>query len=341
MSELRRDLITGRWIVVASAKGKSAEQFRSEIPYEKTPPDCPFCEGNESLTPREIMAIRQDKTRPNEPGWKIRVIPNQHPVLKIENPLLKHSSGLYDYISGFGAHEIVIDSPSHHRTGKDFSDEELHQIVVVLQSRLEDLYRDHRLKSVTIVKNEGPDAGALISHPHHQLIATPIIPQSLKDHLKGSEAYYKVKERCIYCDIIHEERENGERVFFENDRFLAFCPYASRFPFEIWIVPKNHDANFHSAKHDAWFLAQTMRHTLWRLALALGNPQFNYVIYTAPNPASRRGSWLTLNEDFHWHMEVIPVLTKSQSFDRSSGLYINPTSPEEAAKFLREIPVLI
>ena len=341
MSELRRDVVTGRWVAITSAKGKNAEQFKCEFPYEKTPEDCPFCEGNESLAPNEIMAIRHEGTHPNGPGWRVRAIPNQFPALRIEQELIKRGSGIYDHISGFGAHEIIIDSPDHQKLVKDLTDEEMYQVTAVLQARVEDLYRDERIRSVMICKNEGLDAGARFTHPHHQIFATPIIPQSLREHLKGAENYFISKERCVYCDILFEEKSFGERVFFENDHFLGFCPYASRYPFEIWLMPKCHDANFFGSQQQSYSFAQAVRHTLTRLSLALGNPQFNYMIYTAPNPNKRRGSWMTLSEDFHWHMEIIPVLNKTQSFDRCTGFHLNPTPPEEAAKFLREIPVYI
>ncbi len=341
MSELRKDLITGRWVIVTSPKGKRAEDFRCEIPYERSAPECPFCPGNEPLTPAEITALRPQGSRPNEPGWQIRVIPNQYPVLKIEQELVKKGKGIYDQISGFGAHEIVIDSPDHHKIIKDMSEEEIHRILVILQSRIEDLYKDQRLRSVLICKNEGPLAGAHFTHPHHQIIAAPIIPQYLKEHLKGAENYYRTKERCIYCDILREERQVGERIVYENDHFLVYCPYASRFPFEMWVLPKMHDPNFFGSRNQSYALAQAVRISLYRLAQALGNPQFNYVIYSAPNTMTRHDYWATLNEDFHWHMEIMPCLAKALSFDRGTGLPINPTSPEAAAKFLRDIPVFV
>mgnify|MGYP001560847567 CR=1 FL=1 len=233
----------------------------------------------------------------------------------------------------------MIYSPDHHKIIKDMTEEEIHRVIVILQSRIEDLYRDSRIRSVLICKNEGPLAGAAFSHPHHQVIATPITPQYLKEHLRGAQVYYRAKERCIYCDIVREEHANAERIVYENDHFVVFCPYASRFPFEMWVLPKMHDPNFFGARNQSFSLAQAIRISLYRLGLALGNPQFNTVIYSAPNRVARRDYWITLNEDFHWHMEIMPCLTKVQSFDRGTGLPINPTSPEEAAKFLREIPI--
>ncbi len=341
MSELRKDLITGRWIVIDSLKGKNATHFKCEAPYAKTPPECPFCEGNESLSPHEIMAIRGEGSRANEPGWQVRVIPNRYPALKIEQHLVKKGSSIYDYVSGFGAHEIIIDSPDHQKTIKDLSDDQIHQAIAVLQARVEDLYRDQRIRSIVILKNEGPDAGAVFTHPHYQLLATPVITQNLKEHLRGAEGYFKNKERCIYCDIIEEELSGMKRVFYEDDHFVALCPYASRFPFEIWILPKRHESNFFNSRQEGYAFAQVLRQVHTKLSAALENPQFNLMIMTAPNPVRRKGSWQTLSEDFHWHAEIIPVLAKTQSYDRCTGFHINPTSPEEAARFLRETPVLV
>jgi UDPglucose--hexose-1-phosphate uridylyltransferase len=184
-------------------------------------------------------------------------------------------------------------------------------------------------------------AGAYFSHPHHQLLATPITPPDLKAHLQGAESYYKAKERCIYCDILGEERESGERIVYENDYFLAFCPYASRHPFEVWIFPKIHEANFFNARFQSYALAQTLRVVATRLSLALGELQFTSMIYTAPNAVGTRNLWRTLKDDFHWHIEVIPYFMKPAVVDRGADLSINPTFPEEAAKFLRELPVFL
>jgi UDPglucose--hexose-1-phosphate uridylyltransferase len=341
MSDLRRDIITGRWVVMTSADGKSAQDFRCEIPYQNTPTDCAFCEGNESQAGSEITAIRDAGTAPNEPGWEVRAVPNHFPVLTIEENLKKQGCGIYDHISGFGAHEVIIDTPDHQKSIKDFTGEEAQKVFVMLQARMEDLFRDERIRSCFIVKNEGPDAGAKITHPHHQLIASPVISHPLKEHLQAAQTYYRSKERCIYCDILDEERRFAERVIHENDHFVALCPYASRYPFEIWILPKTHQPHFYNSRSEVYMLGETMRHCMARLARALGNPQYNYYVMTAPNPHSRKDNWATLNEDFHWHIEIAPVLTKNQGFDRLTDFHFNPTTPELAAAYLRDVSILV
>jgi len=341
MSEIRRDSITGKWILIAPTQGKSAQDFRIERPYEKTPPDCPLCPGNEGLTGPEIASLRHKGSHLDDSKWQVRVVANRFPALQIEHSLQKRGKGMYDTISGFGAHEIIIDNPDHQKTLKEMSDEDVSQLLLVLQTRLEDLYRDKRIRYVSIFKNEGPQAGARLSHPHHQILATPVIPWYLKEHLKGARSYFQMKERCVYCDILHEEQTVGDRIVYENEAFTLFCPYASRYPFECWIVPKAHESNFYSAKNHNIALAQALRTAADRLDQALGCPQFQIVFFSAPNPIARNNYWLSLTDDFHWHIEIIPCVLPSTPADRAVGFPINPTPPEEAAKFLRELEISV
>jgi len=244
-------------------------------------------------------------------------------------------------MSGFGAHEVVIESTDHEKTIEDLSTEEIREVLTVCQDRIQDLHKDIRFRYVLLFKNEGSQAGASLSHPHSQLIATPITPKRVKEELAGAESYYKQKERCIFCDMIAHEKEEGLRLVYENDQFITYCPFASRFPFEMCLLPKHHELNFFESRVHLTEMAQSLKATMEKLDKVLNHPQYNYVFHTGPNLFPRRGYWETIHEDYHWHLEIIPRLTKVAGFEWGTGFYINPTSPEDAAKYLREAEVRV
>jgi len=194
-----------------------------------------------------------------------------------------------------------------------------------------------RLRYVLLFRNEGPQSGASLEHPHSQIIATPITPKRVKEELMGAEEYFKLKERCVFCDMINQEKESGERIVFENDHFISFCPFASRFPFEICLMPKQHELNFYHSRDHLDEMAQAFQVTMEKVTLALNSPQYNFLVHSGPNLVPRRGYWQTIHDDYHWHFEIIPRMTKVAGFEWGTGFYINPTAPEEAAKYLREV----
>ncbi|MDD5084875.1 MAG: galactose-1-phosphate uridylyltransferase [Candidatus Omnitrophica bacterium] len=341
MPELRKDPVVGRWVIVSTARGKRPSDFLPSPVDDAGPQKCPFCYGHEHMTPPEITAYRPDGSRPNTPGWKVRTVPNKYPALGIDDILTKRGVGIYDMMTGFGAHEVIIETPDHYRGIKDLTLEELSDVLRMCQGRIQDLHRDIRFRYILVFRNEGPLAGASLSHPHTQLVATPITPKRVKEELMGAESYFKQRERCIFCDIIHEEREEGRRIVFENDHFISFCPFASRFPFEIWLLPKRHELDFHASHDNLRDMAQALKVTMQKLAIALNNPQYNYIIHSAPNLFPRRGYWQTIQDDYHWHIEIMPRLTKVAGFEWGTGFYINPTPPEDAAKYLQEVTVAI
>ncbi|MFH1613147.1 MAG: galactose-1-phosphate uridylyltransferase [bacterium] len=343
MEELRKDPILGRWVIIATSRSRRPASFVFKKDEEDLNKICPFCEGNENLTPPEIYAIRNQNTAPNTPNWQVRVIPNKYPALGIDGALVKKGVGLYDTMTGFGAHEVIIETPHHNKEMKDLSIDEIKTFISVLQYRIEDLYKDKRFRYALIFKNKGKEAGASLSHPHHQLIATPITPKRVREELEGAELYFRAKERCIFCDIIQEELNSGQRIVYENKDYVVFCPFASSFPFEIWILPKVHDIDFYasSVKNSIHSLAEVMKIVFMKIFLTLDDAQYNYVIHAAPNRFPRRDYWHTIGDDFHWHIEIIPRLTKIAGFEWGTGFYINPTSPEDAAKALRETKVEI
>ncbi len=339
MAELRKDIVTGRWVIIATARGKRPTDFSPDVKENKGKQNCPFCEGNEAMTPPEITALRPSGGRKDSPGWKVRVVPNKYPALGIDFPLTKKGVGIFDQMTGFGAHEVIIESTEHDKATEDLSIEQIREVITVCQDRIQDLHQDTRFRYCLLFKNEGPQAGASLSHPHLQLIATPVTPIRVKEKLIGAEAYYKQRERCVFCDVIALEKETGARIVYENEYFVSICPFASRFPFEMCILPKHHELNFHESRIHTQEMAECIKVTLQKLDKALNRPQYNYLVHTAPNLFARRGYWHTIHEDYHWHIEIIPRLTKVAGFEWGTGFYINPTSPEEAAKYLREAEV--
>ncbi len=339
MPELRKDPVVGRWVIIATERGKRPTDFQSD-PVDDDTGFCPFCEGHEDKTPPEILAYRDNNHQANGPGWDLRVVPNKFPALRIEGEMEKAGVGMYDKMNGIGAHEVIIETPDHLKKFRMHTSDSLARVFEAYKNRLMDLNKDRRFKYILIFKNEGKRAGASLSHPHSQLIATPVTPKRVREELEGARAYFNYKDRCAYCDIIREELSQGYRVVYENDGFLAFCPFASRFPFEMCILPKRHNPDFHSLNHDEMMqLSETFIAVMKKLAVALNAPQYNFVLHTGPVRWPRMGYWVTLDYDYHWHIEIMPKLTLVAGFEWGTGFYINPTIPEEAAEFLRNIEV--
>lgn len=339
MPELRKDPVVGRWVIIATERGKRPSDFKPD--HEGASKEgCPFCEGNENKTPPEIYAIRNPHSQPNSPGWEVRVVSNKFPALRIEGEMEKRGVGVYDRMNGIGAHEVVIETPDHEKRMEMHSIESLSKVFEAFRVRIKDLENDLRFKYILIFKNEGSLAGASLSHPHSQLIATPVTPKRVKEELMGAQQYFEYKDRCVLCDILIEEQREKVRLVYENEHFVSFCPFASRFPFEIMVIPKRHDPDFHTISHNELLgFSDAMRITLAKLATALNRPQYNFVLHTGPVRWKRRGYWTTIDQDYHWHVEIMPRLTKVAGFEWGTGFYINPTIPEEAAKFLQEAEV--
>jgi UDPglucose--hexose-1-phosphate uridylyltransferase len=340
MPELRHDPIQKRWVIIASERGRRPDDFpRVEEPLPRG--FCPFCEGNESKTPPEIVAVRHNGSCPNQPGWEIRVVPNKFPALRIEGGLDRKGLGAYDKMNGVGAHEVIIESPRHDLNLAEAPIDHLVKVIRMYRERLVDLQRDFRFKYILIFKNYGAAAGASLEHPHTQIIATPVTPLTLAEELNSAKEHYQDKERCLFCDLIQQELESGERIVISGERFVAMTPFASRFPFEMFLAPRSHYHSFAEIGDDMIpHLAATLKEVLLRIKKCLNNPPYNFLIHTIPNVRARpkRASyWDTIEVDFHWHIELIPRLTRIAGFEWGTGFYINPTAPEEAAKYLREV----
>jgi UDPglucose--hexose-1-phosphate uridylyltransferase len=332
MSELRKDPVVGRWVIIAADRGRRPSDFGPE-PARPRLASCVFCGGHEDKTPPEILAGRRTGGAPNTPGWSYRVVPNKFPALRIEGELEPTGEGPFDRMNGIGAHEVVIESPDHQASLATMSVDAVADVLLAFRERLLDLKKDARFEYVLVFKNHGEAAGASLEHPHSQLIATPIIPIMVSEELAGSAKYFEIKERCVWCDVLHEERRTRRRLVEEVEGFVALTPFAPRFPFETWIMPARHRSAFEeSGVDDLRGLAVLLGQFLRRMNAILNDPPFNFMLHSAPLHEAAL-------EHFHWHLEIIPKLTKVAGFEWGSGFFINPVAPEDAATALREARV--
>ena len=330
MPELRKDPVLDRWVIISTDRGKRPIDFIEEMQIKK-PEFSPFTHGNEHMTPPEIYSIRTNNTPPNSPGWSLRVVPNKYPALRVEGDLYRRGDGIFDMMNGIGAHEVIIETPDKDKSLADLDMGFIQDLFRVFKERIIDLKKDLRLKSIIVFKNHGFAAGASLNHSHSQLIATPIIPKMVAEEIEGAQSYYKLKERCIFCDIILQEIQESNRLVLEEEHFVVLEPYAPRFPFETWIIPKVHSSHYESIDEiKIEHLAISVKTVLQKINVALRKPSYNFVIHTAPLQEKQM-------DYYHWHIELMPKLTRVAGFEWGTGFYINHTSPEEAASYLKEI----
>lgn len=332
MTELRRDPVIGRWVIISTERGKRPSDFGKEV-ETGVGKYCPFCPGNEDKTPPEILAYHDPGREKNAPGWWVRVVPNKFPALQIEGVMNRQGEGMYDKMTGVGAHEVVIETADHAVDFPDLPSKRAEDVIWAFRDRIMDLKKDPRFEYILVFKNKGAAAGASLSHPHSQLIATPVVPKNARELVNGAKNYFEYKERCVFCDMIKQEMSTGQRIIAENDDFVAFVPFAARFPFETWVLPKVHDSDFEDVqKHEVVNLARLLQEILKKMKNVLDNPPYNFILLNSPLRESKL-------PHYHWHLEIMPKLTKVAGFEWGSGFYINPTPPEEAAKFLREADI--
>lgn len=332
--ELRRDPVIGRWVIVASERANRPYRFQPAETPTSPPDDCPFCPGHEERTPEETLSYRPEGSLPNENGWWIRVVPNKYPALQLEGAIRREGVGMYDRISGIGAHEVIIETPSHYNSLADLSDREVEEVLWAYRDRILDLKQDDRFRYILVFKNHGAEAGASMDHPHSQIMAMPIVPKRVQEELEGAARYWDYKERCVFCDIIHQEQKERERIVEENDSFIAILPFASRFPYEVWLMPKRHSLFYHDIKkRELQDLARALRVTLAKLKILLNDPHYNFMIHTTPFDEKATTPY------YHWHIEITPKTTKVAGFEWGTGFHINPVPPEEAARQLAEVDV--
>jgi len=325
MPELRKDPLTESWVVIATERGKRPSDFARPSSSGRSG-TCPFCYGSEGMTPPEVLAYR-DGSDPDAPGWSVRVVPNKFPAL---SPELEREAprrfGPYQEMSASGGHEVLIESPEHDSTLGTHDVRQVEMILRAVKERLID-YRDKgRTEYVQVFKNAGPAAGASLEHTHFQMIAVPLVPDVLRDEMEGMSN--RDGRSCRLCEIVKFESGLEERVIEKPEGYLVYCPFASRFPYETWIVPIEHSGHFEDAsENDLRKLAPVLRDTVGRLESAFEDVPYNLVLHTAPFGAPRDG--------FHWHIEILPRLTIAAGFEFGTGYFINPTPPEMAARFLR------
>jgi UDPglucose--hexose-1-phosphate uridylyltransferase len=329
--ELRKDPVTGRWVIISTERRKRPNDFRVERAFSIGRECCPFCPGHEDLTPPEVLAYRQNGAAANGPGWDVRVVPNKFPALEVEGGLDREGEGMFDRMNGIGAHEVIIETPVHDRTLAKMTEGEIERVLWAFRERMQDLKQDRRLQYILIFKNHGAAAGATIEHAHSQLIALPIVPDFVRDELDGAMRHFKAKDRCVFCDIIHQELADGRRVVMENADIVAVAPFAPRLPFETWLLPRRHGARFEDApRHEYESLARLLKALLMRVDRALESPAYNLIVHTSPFAEA-------VDDFYHWHVELMPKLTRTAGFEWGTGFYINPTSPEEATRVLRAV----
>lgn len=335
MSEFRKDPVLGRWVIISTERGRRPSDYGIIKEERKGPASCPFCPGHEEMTPPEIMAFREPNTLPNTPGWSVRVVANKFPALTIHGDVNREAYGIYDKMNGIGAHEVIVETPDHDENQPNFSLKRMNDVLWACRERVNDLKKDPRFHYILIFKNHGQAAGASLEHAHSQLIALPIVPKRALEELAGAKAYYDYRERCVFCDIVREELEQKVRIVSVNERYICICPFASRFPFEVAILPRNHASSFEEAEpEDIKSFASILADVVKRLDKVLSSPPYNYLLHTTPLKYGKV-------PHYHWHCEFIPTLARVAGFEWGSGFYINPTPPEEAARYLREVDIQV
>lgn len=327
MAELRQDPITREWVNIAPERDRRSSDFartRRTISRRKgLRTTCPFCPGQEDTSSADLLRY----PRAEAGDWSVRVVPNKFPAFFGEAKAQRRHHGTYQVAAPTGAHEVVIETSRHDTKLADLSEAEVMMVLRAYRARYLALRADKRLKYVLIFGNHGEAAGASIQHAHSQIIATPMIPQYARTKIEGVERYERKYGRCVYCDMVEQELNEEERLVAVNNSFVAFAPYASRHPFEAWIVPIERRAHFVDVDDSVLSdLARIFKEVLLRLDLCLNDPPYNFMLLTTE-----------LSERFHWHIEIVPRLAVAAGFELGAGVYINSTAPETAAAQLREV----
>jgi UDPglucose--hexose-1-phosphate uridylyltransferase len=336
MSELRQDPTSKRWVIIARERSRRPHDF---IGGKEAPPPgpaylevCPFCEGNESLTPPESFALREG-TPKDGPGWRVRVVPNKFAALTPAGSLERCTENeFFRRMDGVGAHEVIIESPVHNLYLPLMDDRQVREVVASWRERYLTLREDARFKLILIFKNHGVSAGTSLDHPHSQLVATPVVPTDIRATFQKAFDFFDDTGLCVYCQVLSEELRLKRRVVLESESFAVFHPFASRTPFETWIVPKKHGASFGLITvAEADEFALVLKRVLRKVYFGLKNPDFNLIVQTAPVKDE-------FEDYFHWHVEILPRLTTAAGFEMGTGIYINVALPEETAEFMRDVP---
>ncbi len=337
MPQLRQNYILKEWVIIATERAKRPEQLKEnkDISANRLPeyePDCPLCPGNEVKTGNttELLRIPDDKG-----GWKIRVIPNKFPALvpMNEEEVRVNTSGYLRWMDGIGHHEVLLEHPAHNLTIATMEESTVLEVLYAYQTRLCSLMQLPYVESVILFRNHGTRAGASLVHPHSQIIALPIIPRDVIARMNEAIRYHEEHRECIFCRVLKSELEDRQRVILETDHFLLFVPYAAYSPFSMWIFPKRHCSSFCDASpEELKDLSHVLRQALRRLYFGLNDPDYNYIVRSSPKGYQNSAF-------FHWYITIVPRMTRTAGFELGSGMYINPSIPEENAEYLRGVSV--
>ncbi|MGD0781620.1 MAG: DUF4921 family protein [Candidatus Aminicenantales bacterium] len=340
-SELRRDPAGGNWVIIAPDRANRPDEFRPRAvrPAGGSAASCPFCPGREARTPPEVAAVRPPSSPPDGPGWRVRVVPNKFPALSRAggHPEMR-TGGLFQGLDGVGVHEVVIETPDHAADFSSLSPGAAGEVVRTWRDRLRALAAEPSCAYVQLFKNYGRAAGASLSHLHSQVVALPVVPGRIREEIGLAARFHAANGACLHCRVIAEETALAKRVILRDADFIATAPYASRFPYEIHIHPLRHAARFTSAEDgETGALAALLRVVLGRLRRALDDPPFNLLLHQSP-PVRKAG--LSAGDEspaYHWHIEILPVLTRVAGFEWGTDIHINPIPPEAAAERLAGI----
>jgi UDPglucose--hexose-1-phosphate uridylyltransferase len=331
MPELRHNILTREWVIIATERAKRPEEFATKKKPRKLvtafEAKCPFCPGNENLTPPETYAVR------GASGWRVRVTPNKNAALFDEGQPLRRFQGIRRTVRGVGIHEIIVDTPDHSKSLAQLSDAHVELILQTYLDRFLFASRDPRIEQVTIFKNHGEAAGTTLEHSHSQMIGAPVITSQLRDRLINALRHFDEFGECIFCRVLDQELKEGARLVYESEYFVAFVQFAALTPFSMLIMPRRHMACFSEiTDEEAADLAGNLRHTLLKLHSGLDDPDYNYTIRTAPK------EYMGVKY-YHWCLSIIPRLTTMAGFELGSGMFVNVSVPEENASFLRKMIV--
>ena len=331
MPELHQNFFTKEWVIIATERAKRPEELATHRPVQDVPAfveTCPFCPGNESKTPPEVLRIRTDA---GDGPWAVRVIPNKFCALSSEAQPTRSLQHLRRRVDGFGFHEVIVDSPDHARCMALLPDAQVANILRAYKQRYNALSLDQRVVHITIFKNHGADAGASLQHPHSQLIATPVIPSQVRHRLFEALRHYDDVGECMYCHMMEREIEDQTRIVVKSEHFVAMEVFAAATPFATHIFPMRHMASFGDITDiEVADLAHVLRKLLGKIYVGLENPDLNFTVRSSP--AEYAGA-----RHFHWYVSVIPRLTRVAGFELGSGMFINTVLPEAAAEFLRNV----
>lgn len=340
MPELRKDPVVGRWVIIATERARRPGNFinpsKTSFDSDAAPEKCPFCDNQEPAT----LTLKDERSENPNSAWDVKVVESGTPIVHLKEKFKRRGRGLYDVVSGYGVHEVVIETPEHIANMADLSVNQIHLVIKAYTLRFQELEKLTNLHYAFVYKNYGWAAGSRpIGHARSQIIASPANPLRVKEKLVGAKRHFVYHDRCLYCDLIRQELKAKKRIVMETAFFVALTPFAPRYPFEIWIIPKRHDCDFSKGilgqEED---LALILKNVLTLFKIGLGDPAYNFTIQTSPfHSGDKRDKWKTIEQDYHWHIELMPRLTRVAGFEKGTGFYICAIPPEDTAEFLRGV----